>query len=1201
MELERGANQSETTHGKREKRNRNLIVESEEYLSPHERISKVEMLLGQRLHDIKVKRDKETQGPFLVTELDLTEQEIAWCFSCIKAVSDETAVDSLIEQFPTTFLASLVGAHQIHRSSSFWDFYGAATGIHNSNEFYRTLNRVLRSTLRKKGLSAFEREDLGNNQYIQLIRLHSGLSPHDVQVVMDGARSFLKDTRPVPENQTGEALFILAANGELGEDLELSARLTPQLIRSTFTLLAEMMELHSVDPLYLRSASFEAGSGVVEPTFVAAKEWIYNDLMLTPRKAEGALPNRPSIKLDSLNLRVELVLPRVDDADSDESIRWSITIDGKRNTVFQSVNPFDGTASEKAIPLYSTKLDVRAQSTDVKWHFPLTTRKRDRYWLFSERGALLANQDSFARSRFYLALAPDTEVLPDQNPRNEFSAQPIGQIEGWNGWRLFHVSTGRSRRFRLRTNQQVFELESRNEVAPLWDTNAGHQFLIGRDMQPVHVSSPIVYLPEDEGTWTFDFFLLTPDGNRHEVMSMQASESGELDVFPQMEHPWVGKYEVNISLNGAKVSSRVFNLAEGLSAQLTIAKGTGSSRFTVPTREGVSKKSRSHIYFETHHPSLRAPLDSQAVETGSGARSFCIHSIEDPDLYRLDVSARPPALQYRVDETSEQTQWRDSHETISIDDLDAAGILEISFPAEVHSPSLKLTTDQRLIKEIGLTRTPRKNVWRAPLGSIVYEAKKHPSLVVVADWFELSDKEYISRLASSYTRKRMREDLKLGISSNRSGALSPLFTVDRKPLLRAASLNGTTLSLSFHRRPSRGVECWVWPTNSVFAPGVRVEVDGTKATLPRHLENHSSLLVEVQETELLRKWTPTHPTSNARPISVTTHRPADAFPAWLYRPTFEDLSHDQMIQVWNARLRFADAFRIRHFESIEPLKNIERTTSNYISREPRKALERLSESEVGVSRIAEFTIRSGLVFQSFQSSKTSGQIHPEPLVGVLLEMNDIVTLQSDVIRSTDLSAELDESLKYIIRQGSSELSELLCGNTDVLKSFVGDLKPLNMPAGKGIPHGIETTYETQTDLTFSPETHVLIHEEIRRNQSRLNEVESLLVMLQAAEKRSSLFERLSSKNILLIENELRFQVQQSGVVVQSPWVATRYISFVFSFLARLEAHGFINYVPELDTLRPSWAEVALIAPRLASFDLTLAECTILGIKAGSAQ
>lgn len=1218
------------TSGRREKTVRDFVQELDGTGTLTEKLEAANRILHERISPIDNRGKKvELPDPLLAVDLQLNTEEYQWLIELLSealegAIKYPKALEKMFSSYPTVFIAALTGTALLDTSDSYWEGFWRRMRIRNPEALYDLLRRELNRELSRKKLATFGDADLIGKDYVGTIRLHAGIPTRDLGILVN----FIDETRTqnltVADSEEFAAYAVNAlASDRGGHPISPALRLLATHLSGRATdMFARIYEIHEWYHELEDKAeaeTFEGTHGLSEPTFshlIKLLSGVAEEQTGVVEPAGTVAYPAPYLHLDPNLLEFHLVFPDVTKVRSTERTapEWTVLIDDAPTTVVPREDWSTGGYEEHRLPLTKpfAKLAVVGPNGDTRTLVEHLGPQRPALFL-RPSGHVLKHQSKLS-SRDTIAILPAAAVVQASTLNGHgFAHQDLGPVHGWQDWvarelPLEHVKTltvsYRGHRERVKVNR------TSGEVWLKEDTTIAH--LKGPDQMPVHRQTPRLRIPDDNSSWVLRYYQWLPTGERlpMDVYEVEDDLRGSaFEVFDAADDPWVGRFQVEVYKDAKLRARRSFNLAEGLDLKLRFRKYDVHGQFQVPeqTAEGPSLSKAFAEFTSGEFSGLRHPQGTKEIHTDSTSQTFTIASAEDPEAYSLEVKVDAPRLQYRLPLREEVAPWSASLQTFNFDELADAEDFQLRFPSKVND--VKLVVSEilrkgrvRLVEQISLSRKGNSHVWTAPLTRISSAMESEAEYAVVAIWNVLTINEYVSEKMSKWARKDWFELPQDQRPDPRESAHVPLFYMSKRPLLSEVQIRGEQLELTLGRAINQPLETWVWSVHKPLDPPVQVPMDRLTGTLPEGLVGEGPLIVETREEAFLSFWQPESPSPRAvvanQLSTLEPHLDPLIKHRWLFAQNTErELLPNEIQVVWEARDKLHHVLGRRENREIPSLHAFEEASSTYLLRAPRVSLEGLDKSPIPQERHFEAFLRSGLVTKSFSAWDTAGDIHPVPWIGLIQEMNDLRVLRSRLATDTSLYAEKAESEHYIRSIGGADLWQIFTGVSSGVP-VVRKHTPSNVELSTIRSQGVGSTREQlriqalgsafiSGDSRLSAQLEWLEHRRDLATNPRLQE------LFDAASRWENLIDHLNDPELKRTALDLAKLHEGQRDSDLDNWLYVPYISFVFSFLARMLAHGLIRPVAELRELRHAWATMSRHVPSLTGFDLVAAEAAAL--------
>lgn len=1213
------------TTGQRSRAVRDVVKESEGFGTLTGRLEAAERVLSWRISTIDEKGEKAVlPDPLLAADMGLTTEEYEWLLGllgeALRSVAGyPQAMEKLIDDFPLVLIASLTGSAMLNTSDGFWEDFRRRLRIDEISPLETLVRSRLHRLLKRKKLATFESADLSGRDYVGTIELHA-IIPNRY---LGNLLRFLDDAEsqgtsfPTAEAFGDYAVGEFSARGnELGAPPALQALATHIPDRST-DVFARIHEIHS----YYRAPSAEpldpteGTNGLPEPMFSHLTR------LLTVREEEAADPAEPLhdpveledpyLFLDLDVLELHLVFPGIPPGYFDEAHppTWTVNLDDELGSVSPEFDWSSGGFQERRIRLgkpFSRLSVTRPDGSELD--FGNVFGKDNPVLFLREDGRVRANQTTLGRQDF-LAIAPSATVIAADTVANaSFVYQELGPVSGWPDWVVRAIPARHLRTLTVKHRAGRRDYVADRRVEAQWhDKGAVIEHLKGLDLQPVFCRSPRLTIPSDQAVWTLEYWHLAPDNQRHSMGSYEVEDRDEpFEVFEKLDDPWVGRYEVVVRRGHKVHMRRVFNMVEDLRIKLTFERSVEQGRFRVPDPTsrppGLSK---AWVEFQSGPQArLRFPYGAQELGVRHRTRQFHIASSRHSGDYCLDVLVDAPRLQYLLPVHDEATRWADIPQTINFDDLADNDEIQLKFPQKVVEVTLGLHSisrggDFRTEETITLSRKGRSNIWSCPVSRLKSAMTRDTEFQVLISWHLMSLEDHVQDALNKYDKKRWYKTPENKRKDPRRRAAAFLFSVSKNPLLTGGVIEGDKLNLRLGRTKDLPLATWAWQLHAPTAPPVKIEMTGESGILPAELRGTGPLIVDSREETFLMFWEPEIPSSHAilvdQPGLDPAHDPMNEH-RWLFARD-RDLLPGEVQTVWETRDRLHNVLAQPKHRTHPTLARFDRTTLDYLVSDPRVSLTELDNSSIPQHRQLEAFIRSGLVTSKFNHAVTAGDIHPNPWIGLIQEMNDLRTLRLWRAGDHSVAAERAESEHYVREVGGAELWAILTGTTQgipVVKEHALNPADLVLVRNQGTETLREQLGVSAVGTAFASSDARLAAQlgwlETRREFTEIPRIEELFKVVQSWEH---LIDDLNDEELKKTARSLAFVPEKHWHGSGDNWLFVPYISFVSSLLTRSVAHGVIRPIAPLHEMRHVWASLTRLVPHLTAFDLAVAEAAVL--------
>ncbi|MGP6173772.1 hypothetical protein [Corynebacterium sp. A21] len=1218
------------TSGRREKTVRDFVQELDGTGTLTEKLEAANRILHERISPIDNRGKKvELPDPLLAVDLQLNTEEYQWLIELLSealkgAIKYQKALEKMFSNYPMIFIAALTGTALLDTSDSYWESFWRRMRIRTPDPLYNLLRRELNRELSRKKLATFSNADLIGKDYVGTIRLHAGIPTRDLGFLLE----LIDETRTQNLTLAHSEGFAAYAVNSLASDrgghptspaLRLLATHLPVRATDMFARVYEIHEWYHGLEDKTETEIFEGTHGLPEPTFHFLLKLLSGEVDEQAGVVEptGAVTYpAPYLHLDPNLLEFHLVFPEAPQVRSTERTapEWTVLIDDAPTTVVPREDWSTGGYEEHRFPLTKPFAKLAVVVPNGGTHTLVEHLGPKRPMLFLRPSGHVLKHQSKLSSRDTIAILPAAAVISASTLNGHgFTAQDLGPIHGWQDWvaRELPLEYVKSLTVSYLGNRERVKVNRAN--GEIWieeGTTVAH--LKGPDQMPVYRQTPRLRIPEDNSTWVLRYYQLLPTGERLPMDAYEVEDdlrSNAFEVFDAADDPWVGRFQVEVYKDAKLRDRRSFNLAEGLDLKLGFRKYEVNGQFQVPeqTDKGPSLSKALAEFTSEGVSGLRHPQGPKEIHTESPSQTFTIASAEDPAAYSLDVKVDAPRLQYRLPLRDEVAPWSASLQTFNFDELTDSEDFQLRFPSKVNEVELVVSEILRQgrigrSERISLSRKGNSHVWTTPLTRISSAMESEAQYAVVAIWKVLTIDEFISEKMSKWARKDRFELPRDQRRDPREAAHAPLFYMSKKPLLSGAQIKGDQLELTLGRATTQPLETWVWLVHKPLDPPVQVPMNKLTGTIPAELVGEGTLIVEAREEAFLSFWQPESPSPRAvvadQFSTLEPHLDPLIKHRWLFAQNTErELLPNEVQVVWEARDKLHHVLGRRENQEIPSLHAFDEASSTYLLRAPRVSLEELDKSSIPQERHFEAFLRSGLVTKSFSAWDTAGDIHPVPWIGLIQEMNDLRVLRSRLATDTSLYAERAESEHYIRSIGGNDLWQIFTGastGAPVIRKHTPSAVELSMIRTQGVESTQEQLRIQALGSAFiSGDSRLLAQLEWLDHRRDLATNPRLQELFDAASRWENLIDHLNDpelKRTALDLSKLHEGQRHSDL---DNWLYVPYISFVFSFLARMLAHGLIRPVAELRELRHAWATMSRHVPSLTGFDLVAAEAAAL--------
>lgn len=1181
-----------------------------------ESLEAIEIELNKRLHSKLGTHSSTYEQPLLLVDLKLCKKELEIINQYFRLVLRATSpsrssLSNLLTDFKLSFLFSLHAVEQNRHAAPFWDAYKQEFEIDNADLFASIVRENLFDIYRVKRLATFDKAILGNTRYVQLITLHAGINQEMTdQVLRDLDED--KSARETAEDFNRIAMSLVQHYIREDVDFELTKAATLIPAHLTKFILAIALQHAQKDTAVDNAPLCEVlpeGIKTYVSDRIAGKE---ESVRTKARKVRhhGGAGLEPYIRFSTETLAMEIEFP-AGNACTPEGIVWSIRTQNNTSSFTQPYEWSTGKTRESSFKILRPPSTIEVDSTLGSWSFDLRFCAETGWYRFSKYGYLSKNQRALPKSQSIVVKNLKTRIQPSGVNASDFELVDQGPVEGWPGWNAFSLNTNGISRLTLSLESRRDTLYSAKSGEPEWQSLNEHENLRDSAGTPVLREPMKVSVPEDSRTWEIKTYAV--QGNLEElvyyVTEVQRRESFE-PVLPGSKWPWVGQFRCELSVDGQLKETRRFSIAESLHVKLSYSNPSAYSNFLVPIYQGDKFISSSYqVNFTSDHSEVIVPQGWHRGNDGTRALPFEIHGTRNPNLHSMQVFAHPRTTSFWIPLKDTPSSWTNNGTNINIAALDPDAELKIRFPQAVFDPELVLQSRDSILndsgvfahqKRIPLKRSGRSHIWCCSVSLLLEATKALDEHLLTVKWFDERPWDYVSRIYKGPTRDTVWQQYKAGGTLDRGDGSSAIFArFTSEPLLKSCSITDSSLRIILGQNPSGHLNCWAWKLEYPLEPPLPLQLNDYRTKLPEELRGKGPLLVEIREEEFLDYWTPEYPSQHARIADQPFTNSDDS----IIQALGKSVTGDDIRNLWNSRLALGGALSSGINRDHPLLKKFDKESRAVICAHPRLGLNEIDHSKIPSDQQIEAFIRTGLVFRSFETQDTAGEIHPVQWVGILQELTDIWTLRQSVVNSLERDDEMKESAAYINAKGGEILLQWLAGNRVSLQHTfqfpipLATLKKLNRA----------DLEERVQNVNISP----LINQSVRTaglaqvvvNRSELSKLKRLTEAMRLAKRKEFKIKELGTGKRGLgtaIDRILMdlFSHISRGSSSDDPslWVCTPYISLVFTFLARLEAHQLIHPVRELEGFRNTWAQIARNAPLLCAYDLICVEALILGIK-----
>ncbi|WP_458750529.1 hypothetical protein [Corynebacterium sp. S7] len=1109
----------------------------------------------------------------------------------------------ILEKNSLVLITGLTGHSLLSPDGSFWDSWFNRLGLPTTDWLVNFIRVRLKNWLQSLELATFDDADLKGTDYVSLIRLHAGLTASDAIYLHQRLQSQKQAGSPFNSETEFASAMINAGDGnsefQLTSSLSNLVTFSRQRANDIFQRVFELYEHSEAHGGWGNVVDFEGTHNLPEPTFTALTKLFSGESLPelevpdTVKLSKAA--TAPTIAFDLDRLEAQAVLGAIPAGNSVtlSDFERTLVFDSVPKVVHQRANFTHGGFEELRVPIQSPikHLSELVGGKEVNKVSVISDERP--YLLLRADGSLHRDQTALhGESTIFLVRESATITASPATT----APTVLGEIVGWKGWRLLTIQLDSVKSIRVHDQKFTKSLPVNRETRVLWDFEDCHlENVYGAPGVQVLNQIPRVTFPDDSNEWRMDYFVESPSGQSIEFDSYVVEDEFRGEAFPVFdtaEEPWIGKIRVDVFRNGLKYQSKNLYLAEDLQARVDISRQKDNGGFRFLDINGNNQVQLSGTTVEFRHSSsskVKLPPGNYAIEDNNGQRSFPIGLRSDED-YSLNVAVTAPTMRFQIPLADEVTSWSADHQTINTDEVDSTGAFKVRFPTKVHDPEIQIVDARRIpvARPIPLTSTGARNEWACSASLILDRIKNSAEHTVQVVWHMRSKRSHEFKYEYDRTRTVPKERPVSGPAY--------LSTFTKKPLIERASLEGTTLKISFGRQPMSSVELRVWQFFKPNEKPISLSVRGNSVELPDELVNAGPLVIDAKEVSFLSLWEPSRPSVEAIFLVDGTQNPwTSRVPnRWMFLPfKSRQLFGDDLRDIWQARWVFSPLFG----QDNTILRDFEKATSNYLHQNPRDSLSVLNRTGFSQSDQLEALITSGLTTRSFHTYQTGGDIHSVPWIGLIQELNDVMTL-SKRASVESVSSEWAESEHYIRSHGSTQLWEVLLGknsggqiverNLRHLESYdlndAGQLRELRKKVTSRIDDGkIVSSQSYLHAVTELIEKETSLRRQAPEIGKLYGEIDNFIYRLR--ELNDPTLNRATASLGALTED-----------VKGQTWPFVLEISFTLALLARMVAHGFPRPFPSFARHRDTWAAISRVSPSLTAHDLVLAEAIVLSAK-----
>ena len=1180
-----------------------------------ERLQAADMILWESLR--KVQKSTPEDREVLFTDIGLETADYTYLTDILATalrgitVRREQATQ-VLSSFPLITLSTLVGTALLSRGDSFWESYATRLCFPGGESPGSLLRPVIPDLLRRMNLTNFEDNDLGGQQFVGTITLHAGIPNRDLPDLLKYIESI--HLAGVPDGDAeaiGRQMQHELVNGTAAPiSLTSLARVLPERAAEIFTRVYELQQYsaeHGGWPT--DEGAFEGTNGLPEPTFsrlVAhfTGEDTPEDAVDAVAPATAELPV-PYLQLNLDDLQFELILP--EHHWSGRTCQWTVHSPEGSAAVAQTPNVSYGGFEERRVPLTSQFTTLQVTGPDGCTH-ELGVKNKRPIILLRPNGHLRRDQENFKGVEVMAAVHDGvTANVPDHKK---------GAIAGWPGWslRCFYVADAKS--VDVRKGSFSKRYKANRETSPVWDDGEGVlKNLLGSDNRPVFASSPLLTLPMDAATWELRWTRTNADGSLIEFDVDTDIIPGEpMELFPTIPNdPWVGHYTVELLKNGKSRDRRTYNMAEGLLAKVSFGTTHSRGEFQFLRLE-KDKNVLSPAFIEFSAPAHSQLNYPHEVRRHQSAKTYAISSATDSDAI-LTVTPQVPQLQYLLPKAGEMAQWVGAYQQIDADALSETEPFRLRFPVPVYEVMLIVApVDERKKTVAGrpqiitLESAKKGREWSCSALALTTAMETDADYRILVTWQPQTVKQFVDgkkddRLRREFYRTKGR------ISDPRPKPTpSQIFRVTKNPLITDASITGTRVKLTLGRHIADDLVARAWQVAKPLEDAIEIPMSGTIGTLPDALMDAGPLIIEARENNmdmLFNGWASDLPTPKAIVVDQVEYQAPNAPlnpQRWMFDTAADRvLLSNELQDVWTARDRFHAVLDTAPHHFNKRLGDFDIATRAYLIRDPRASLTELNESGIPADRQVEAFVRSRLTLASFSTAITAGDIHREPWIGLIQEMNDVRSLYlTNRVAGYNDDEELAESRSYLKTTGGHDLwlqftgAGRGCSVTRQGSLKLAELQYLRNNGSEAFLAAQGAAFQDASGGLISVDSRTATQAELVRHRGAINAVWELPRMYRFAEQWAGLIlKTFDDSDLRQTIAELSELPDREILGAEDQWLRAPLVSFVFSFLARGIAHDIIRPLPEFAATIPQWALLARHLPKLTAFDLVTAEAAAL--------
>lgn|GEM_PF-3818025 len=1131
----------------------------------------------------------------ILADLNLTTAGYESLISIVRDVlrqSSRKQAQKFLDEYHLVTLVALVGHALTSVDASFWDSLKVRLGIEDEGWFPSFIRENLLSWLSRRSLTTFAKVDFGGADYVSKIFLHSGISARDVVDLYEYIRSIDQQGIAFPSGEEFAKYACQRDDDEWPEQLEHLILALPKRATGIFGCVYDLYTFARTEENWEDELEEGFTAGLPEPTYATVIELLAGRELQTFEETDESIGgDEPYIELDIDNAIVMCVFPPVPvgSRTADVSYERSVTIDSDRLTVTQHRDYATSFFVETQIPIQRPVTHVALDSGGTIPVIPT-----DRPFLFFGVDGNVRRDQRNLRGSETIVLAPSTITV-----NGAAAITQSADVQGWDSWKIFSLDLS-SGEFTITADGSSYTIVVNRSSHVRWNLDdIGLRHVLGPNHRPVATRIPAIAVPNDGATWSYQAELLTQEEPEN-LGEYEIPADGEFyDLLDPGTDPWIGRFLFTIFRDGKIQEKKEVHIAEGLEATLSY-KSRPDLKFRVLHNTSGSfdnvKLTGVFVQFSADRFKglLEVPRDNNSIDGDEGPRQFTVKNRKYPE-YSLPVTVLAPTMSFQIPLESEMNKWHRDFVTLDSSDIDSYGTIRLRFPERVQkSPELVITSiDDRggrgsLLKRLVLTSHNNGKEWYITGDRLVNMLDDDGDYIISAMWTELTPAQKYKR--DHPTRNLKKVDLSK-VTVPRCHAV--LAKLTRKPLLQSAKLYGNQVKLTLGRDVSRKLDVRVWSLFNPTADPVHLVVEGTEFTLPEEtFTPNYPIIVEVEEQmHALSMFGATRnqekaPSSKARVADPNEHNVytgAKIPDKWMFLPAERPLLRGELQKVWHARARLS---RVSDRNS-HNLVDFHRASGIHLRTNPRESLDVLHTTSLEAHQQIAMLIATGLLLEDFSTNNTDGDLHTVPWVGLIEELNDLWTLSKSDSEGTN--GEYADSLSYIGRYGGPMLLSYLSGNKNASTWIQKTVD--HIAAGPQHPNDQIQTFTQELSAAgieqplISVPTRLAGYVELLKSRNSITKIDHIRDMSDFLYEKEGLVFKHGDTSIRDAVSTLRRKAEKSGTL----WAHIPYISFVFTALARLQAHDLLRIIPNLELYLPELAAISSMVPTMVTSDLVFAE------------